>query len=61
MLSDNDLFVNDKFKIQVKTRYVGKNAKFINSLDNIKEDPIFFTIKQNDVIFTNNDSYVFSF
>lgn len=59
MLSDNDLFVNDKFKIQVKTRYAGGNAKFINSLDNIKEDKIFFTVKPNDVIFTNNDSYVF--
>ena len=59
MLSDNDLFVNDKFKVQVKSRYVGKNAKFIKSIDNIKEDKIFFTIKENDVIFTNNDSYVF--
>jgi hypothetical protein len=59
MLSDNDLFINDKFKIQVKSRYVGKNAKFINSLDNIKEDPIFFTIKDKDVIFTNNDCHVF--
>lgn len=59
MLSDNDLFVNDKFKVQVKTRYVGKNAKFIHSLDNIKEDKIFFTIKPDDVIFRNNDSHVF--
>jgi hypothetical protein len=59
MLSDNDLFVNDKFKIQVKSRYVGKNAKFINSLDNIREPTLFFTIKPDDVIFTKNDSYVF--
>jgi hypothetical protein len=59
MLSDNDILVDDKFKIQVKTRYAGTNAKFINSLDNIKEDKIFFTVKPTDVIFTNNDSYVF--
>jgi hypothetical protein len=59
MLSDNDLFINDKYKVQVKTRYVGKNAKFIHSLDNIKEDKIFFTIKPDDVIFRNNDSHVF--
>lgn len=61
MLSDHDLLLDDKFKIQVKTRYAGPNAKFINSLDNIKEDLIYFTIKESDVIFKNADEnyYVF--
>lgn len=59
MISDYDLLINKKIKLQVKTRYAKpKHKNQLGSIDQIKADKIFFTIKTDDVIFTNKEGYV---
>lgn len=59
MINDYDLLVDKKIKVQVKTRYAkAKHKNHLGSIDNIKAEKIFFTIKTDDVIFTNKEGYV---
>ncbi len=59
MINDYDLLINKKIKLQVKTRYAKpKHKNYLGTIDQVKADKIFFTIKNDDVIFTNKEGYV---
>lgn len=59
MISDHDILLENNVKVQVKTRYVENNDRYLGSLDNLKHtDKIFFTIPEDDVLLTDQNTYV---